>query len=74
LSGKYDWISIAGQTHLNHYPDILVGYTRVSILDQNLDLQRDALTRAGCERLFEGKKSCKAGTKRPEFEATLAYL
>ncbi len=39
--------------------------------DQNLDLQRDALTRAGCERLFEEKKSGKAGTKRPAFEAAL---
>lgn len=56
------------------YADMLVGYARVSTLDQNLDLQRDALTRAGCERIFEEKKSGKAGTKRPEFEAALAYL
>jgi DNA invertase Pin-like site-specific DNA recombinase len=55
---------------------MLVGYARVSTLDQNLDLdlQRDALTRAGCKRIFEEKKSGKAGTKRPEFEAALAYL
>ena len=53
---------------------MLVGYARVSTLDQNLDLQRDALTKAGCERMFEEKKSGKAGTKRPEFEAALAYL
>ena len=53
---------------------MLVGYARVSTLDQNLDLQRDALTKAECERLFEEKRSGKAGTKRPEFEAALAYL
>src|SRR3954467_8641768 len=53
---------------------MLVGYARVSTLDQNLDLQRDALRKAGCERLFEEKKSGKTGTKRPEFEAALAYL
>lgn len=53
---------------------MLVGYARVSTLDQNLDLQRDALTKAGCEKLFEEKKSGKAGTRRPEFEAALAYL
>lgn len=53
---------------------MLIGYARVSTLDQNLDLQRDALTKAGCERLFEEKKSGKAGTKRPEFEAALAFL
>ena len=55
---------------------MLVGYARVSTLDQNqnLDLQRDALTKAGCERLFQDKKSGKVGTKRPEFEAALACL
>ena len=53
---------------------MLVGYARVSTLNKNLDLQRDALRKAGCERLFEEKKSGKTGTKRPEFEAALAYL
>jgi DNA invertase Pin-like site-specific DNA recombinase len=31
---------------------MLVGYARVSTTDQNLDLQKDALHGAGCERLF----------------------
>ena len=51
-----------------------IGYARVSTVDQNLDLQRDALAKAGCERVFEEKKSGKAGTRRPEFEAALAFL
>ena len=53
---------------------MLIGYARVSTDDQNLDLQRDALTRAGCGKLFEEKESGRAGTKRPAFEAALAFL
>lgn len=30
----------------------LIGYARISTQDQNVHLQRDALTHAGCERIF----------------------
>lgn len=53
---------------------MLIGYARVSTDDQNLDLQRDALLRAGCGRIFEEKESGRAGTKRPALEAALAFL
>src|SRR3954449_4184021 len=52
---------------------MLIGYARVSTEDQNLDLQRNALREAGCKKIFE-KESGRAGTKRPAFEAALAYL
>jgi len=51
---------------------MLIGYSRVSTQDQNLDLQRDALGAAGCERLFEEKLSAVRG-QLPERERLLAY-
>jgi DNA invertase Pin-like site-specific DNA recombinase len=38
---------------------MLIGYARVSTFDQNLDLQRDALTKEGCERIIEETASGK---------------
>jgi len=36
---------------------MLIGYQRTSTLEQNLDLQSDALTKAGCERIFSDQVS-----------------
>ena len=36
---------------------MMIGYARVSTQDQNLVLQTEALTRAGCEKIYEDKIS-----------------
>jgi DNA invertase Pin-like site-specific DNA recombinase len=50
-----------------------IGYARVSTDDQHLDLQRDALNKAGCERLFEDTASG-AKAERTGLAALLASL
>ena len=53
---------------------MLVGYARVSTQDQNLDLQRDALEKAGCEgKLFTDQISG-ASTEQPGLEQALAFV
>jgi DNA invertase Pin-like site-specific DNA recombinase len=50
-----------------------IGYARVSTLDQNLDLQMQALRRAGCKKIFR-KKVSGATRERPEFQRMLDQL
>jgi len=50
-----------------------IGYARVSTDDQNLDLQRDALGGAGCERLFTDTVSG-AKADRPGLTAALEFV
>src|ERR1700677_4054390 len=52
---------------------MLVGYARVSTLDQNPQLQIDALKQAGCERLYVEKASG-AHRDRPELKAAIEYM
>lgn len=52
---------------------MLIGYARVSTQDQNLDLQIDALTKAGCEKLFQEKMSGSRAA-RPEFSKALETM
>lgn len=49
------------------------GYARVSSDDQNLNLQRDALQAASCERIYEEKESG-GKTNRPELLRLLETL
>src|SRR5512142_2569848 len=52
---------------------MLVGYARVSTLEQTLALQQDALTQAGCERIFTDTASG-SRTDRTGLEEALRFL
>ncbi|MBW4040211.1 MAG: recombinase family protein [Acidobacteria bacterium] len=49
---------------------MLIGYMRVSTSEQNLDLQRDALERIGCERMYDDTCSGRA-VERPGLSKAL---
>jgi DNA invertase Pin-like site-specific DNA recombinase len=52
---------------------MLIGYARVSTDDQNLDLQRDALEGADCQRVYQDKLSGST-TRRPGLDEALNQL
>ena len=52
---------------------MLIGYARVSTHDQNLDLQRDALEKAGCGRIYVEHISG-SSSSRSELERTIEIL
>lgn len=53
---------------------MLVGYARVSSVGQSLEVQREQLQTAGCEKLFEEKRSGRTATDRPQLQAALEFV
>lgn len=53
---------------------MLVGYARVSTTDQDLTVQHDALTAAGCERMFGEKRSGRRADDRPALNEALDFV
>lgn len=51
-----------------------IGYARVSSRGQSLELQLDKLRAAGCEKIFEEKRSGGKGTARPELAQALEFV
>ncbi len=52
---------------------MLVGYARVSTSEQRLDLQKNALLSAGCERVFEDVVSG-VNAKKEALDQALEFL
>jgi DNA invertase Pin-like site-specific DNA recombinase len=51
---------------------MLIGYARVSTSDQTTDLQKDALSKVGCEKIFSDVASG-AKTNRPGLDEAIKY-
>lgn len=52
----------------------IVGYARVSSTGQSLELQREQLLQAGCEKLFEEKRSGGSQEGREQLALALDYV
>ena len=52
----------------------LIGYARVSSIGQSLDLQREQLVAAGCEKVFEEKRSGTTTDGRDQLALVLDYV
>ena len=53
---------------------MIIGYARVSTEDQKLDLQLDALQKAGCEKIFEDHGFSGRKINRPAFTEAITLL
>ena len=53
---------------------MLIGYARVSSVGQSLDLQIEALTAAGCEKIFAEKMSGRSTKDRVELANALEFV
>lgn len=53
---------------------MLVGYGRVSSSSQHLDIQHEALTQAGCEKVFSEKMSGRSTNDREQLALALDFV
>jgi DNA invertase Pin-like site-specific DNA recombinase len=73
MSRNLLWVHVTDSKRTIEVRAMRVGYVRVSTPDQSFALQRDALERSGCTKIFEEVASG-AKTARPVLAAVLDYL
>lgn len=58
----------ASATGIGTVKSMIIGYARVSTHDQNIQLQTDALTKAGCEKIYADQGVSGTKTSRPQLD------
>ena len=53
---------------------IKIGYARVSSTGQSLEVQKELLIKAGCEKMFQETRSGKQGQDRPKLKEALNFI
>ena len=64
---------LTGSGMVGHMASMIYGYARISTNDQTTSLQKDALEKAGCDRIFTDVASG-AKAHRPELDHMLDLL
>jgi len=72
-TGENTFVETLEYRRFKEFCDACSRYARVSTLEQNLDLQLQALKKAGCRRIFQEKISAGA-RNRPEFQRMLDQI
>lgn len=67
-------IAVACPVKASHNKGMKIGYARVSTDEQNLNLQHDALRRAGCRRIFQDQGVSGIARQRPGLDEALSSL
>lgn len=52
---------------------MIIGYARVSSISKSLDIQHEALTAAGCEKVFSEKVSGRSTTDREQLALAISF-
>ena len=64
---------LTGSGMVGHMASMIYGYAKISTNDQTTSLQKDALEKAGCDRIFTDVASG-AKAHRPELDHMLDFL
>ena len=66
--------STKNRGYFTSFDTMKIGYARVSTVDQNIELQTDALKEAGCKKIFSDRGVSGAKAERPGLDKALEHI